>query len=91
LKELDDFTILLEKVIAACSRFLPKAVIDDLKREEQTKEELEHSKMISFSTKVEVITEFWHDEFEKMEKMLQASEVAVRQRQEALAGAIATE
>lgn len=86
MKELDEFAALMEKVISSCSRFLPKAVIDDLRREELTKEEQEHAKMISFSTKVEVITEFWHEEFDKMEKVLQASEEAVRQRQEAPAG-----
>jgi hypothetical protein len=69
LKEIDEFNSLIERVLKGLSGVLPKSIIDDINNT-PGKEEVDHAKLISFSTKVDVITEFFNEESERLERSL---------------------
>jgi hypothetical protein len=74
-QEIDELNELVEKVLAGLEGFLPKSVIDEIRSTSQTKEEIEHARLISFQTKVEVITDFWNDESEKLDRLIKQAEL----------------
>jgi hypothetical protein len=67
-KEIDDFNMLLDRMIKGLEKHVPKSIIDDINM--YSKQQEEHDKMISFDTKVKCVSDFFLNESEKIESLL---------------------
>jgi len=67
-KEIDDFNMLLDRMIKGLEKHVPKSIIDDINM--YSKQQEEHDKMISFDTKVKCVADFFLNESDKIESLL---------------------
>jgi hypothetical protein len=80
IKEIEEFNALLDRCTKSLERFLPKSVMDQITG--VTKEQEEHDRLISFSTKVDYISDFFINESEKYDKKLKDRISEVKKRSE---------